>query len=584
MNTPRWPAVVSLALLIASSTLAMWYGADGHRAVAEAVARGDQSILRNLLTGDGPFTPADYIAAADHATWAVQGVLLGTVLALLVGRLGHRLWGPLYDATIRALDRAASARWAVRAAAGAILVLVLAWIAVSVLQRFPNSGDEFCYLYQAETFALGRVTNAAHPLQEFFGFHHVRQVGDRVFSVFPPGWPAVLAAALLTGMPTWLVNPVLGAVLVWLTWTVARRLTTARSAVAAAAVVAVSPFFLFNSASFFAHTWCAILILAYAYAGIRAIDGSRVGWAGAAGAALGMALVARNYTAVWCAAPFAIALLRRGRPGWRALAATAAAGAPFVLLALWYADATMGSPFAQAMGGGFEAYDDRWFPRGWVGRGLEITAGHLVNFLRWTPPALLAIYAWTWRPRRGGQGPPPHFVDGIFPALVLGYFIYVDRGGNSYGPRYYFEAFPFVAIAVAARVFASDRAANQSPSERWAFYLLAASVAACLPIGLALGRAESAVITERTEPYRLAAERVRPPAVVFVASGAGWLRPMGARDLTRNDPDWTAPVLWAHDRGPENARLMGRYPDRAAWRYVFDPRARTGRIEAIVVP
>ena len=77
----------------------------------------------------------------------------------------------------------------------------------------------------------GRVTNAAHPLQEFVGFHHIRQVGDRIFSVFPPGWPAVLAAALLMGVPAWLVNPVLGAALVWLTWVVGRRVDGARAGV-----------------------------------------------------------------------------------------------------------------------------------------------------------------------------------------------------------------------------------------------------------------------------------------------------------------------------------------------------------------
>ena len=41
----------------------------------------------------------------------------------------------------------------------------------------------------------------------------------------------------------------------------------------------------------------------------------------------------------------------------------------------------------------------------------------------------------------------------VFPCFVLGYILFVTHGGNRYGPRYYFGAFPlmFVTIGSAGR-------------------------------------------------------------------------------------------------------------------------------------
>ena len=568
-----------LVLALASSALGAAYLAAGHQFVAHAFASGQRAVLRNLLAGEGPFTLSDYLAASDAMVWGA--VVLGWLIAavLLAGHYADPVMARVYRATLASADWARGHSGTVGAVAAIVAAGGLAWVAVYVLQQFPNSGDEYCYLYQAETFARGRVANTPHPLQEFFGFYHVRQVENRLFSVFPPGWPAVLSAALALRLPTWLVNPLLGTVLLWLTWLVGRRVADERVAVVAAGIVALSPFFVFNSASFFAHTFCGVLVLAYAYAGLRALDEGHAAWAAAAGAVLGAAFLTRNYTAVWCAVPFGLALLRRGRSGWGLLAACAAAGVPFLLLSLWYNHATMGSLVAPAMGGEFEEYAGAWFPRASFVRGLKIMGEHLVDFVRWTPPALIGLYAWGWR---GSWAPrATRFTDYIFPALVLAYFLYVDRGGNQYGPRYYFEAFPFVVLAVTARVMQHRRYADKSAGERWTFYLLAVSVAACLPMLAWHARSEARVVAERREPYRLVAEQRIDRAIVFVASRAGWTRPMRERDLTRNDPDFADPVLYVHDRGPENDRVMAVYPERSYWRYRFDRRTRQGSLEPL---
>lgn len=574
----RWVRRASLGCLAASGAVAAWYLTAGHAFVTGVVAENRRAIRRALLAGDGPFTLADYVAAADGLV--VASVVVGLVLsaALAAWPVSDRPMARVYARAMGALDWCLARRRMCAVLGGAAVFAGVSLIALGVLQDFPNSGDEYCYLYQAGTFARGHVANTPHPQQEFFTFFHVRQVDNRVFSVFPPGWPAVLAAATVLRVPLWVVNPLLGVAALWLTFLVGRRRYDDLSAAAGVAVLAVTPFFLFNAASYFAHALCAVQILAFAYFGLRAIDERRAAWAAAAAAAIGTALLTRNYTAVWCVLPFALALLRMQRFGLRALGAAGLAGLPFALAFLDYNTATMGHPFAMAMSG-FEAYDDRWFPPNWFGRGIEITAGHLGRFLRWTPPALLVLYGWSLR--RGSPAAGWRFTDGIFPALALGYFFYVERGGNQYGPRYYFEGLPFVVLAVAAAVTKEPRYEDKPPGARLACYALVLSLAACVPLLAMSAATEGRVVSERREPYRLAAEQRLDHAIVFVATSAGWTRPMSALDLTRNDPAFTARVLYAHDLGPRNAELMAAYPDRAFYRYRFDRATRRGSLDAL---
>ena len=48
------------------------------------------------------------------------------------------------------------------------------------------------------------------------------------------------------------------------------------------------------------------------------------------------------------------------------------------------------------------------------------------------------------------------------------------------------------------------------------------------------------------------------------------IRPMPPRDLTRNDIDYDARVIYAEDLGSENHLLMNFYPGRHFYRYVRD--------------
>jgi len=91
--------------------------------------------------------------------------------------------------------------------AAVLLPLSAAWF---VLDRFPNSGDEFSYLFQARTFAGFRLWEDPPVLETDLIPFRTWIFESKWISQYPPGWPMVLSVGLLLGLPTWMMNAILG--------------------------------------------------------------------------------------------------------------------------------------------------------------------------------------------------------------------------------------------------------------------------------------------------------------------------------------------------------------------------------------
>ena len=125
-------------------------------------------------------------------------------------------------------------------------------ISLLIFQDSVLSSDEWSYLIQAQIFSQGRLGVPSPMHREFFDFVHIVNNG-RYYSKYPPGWPFLLAIGVFLGMPR-IVNPLLGAGTLLLIHAMGKKLYTPQIALLGSLFALGSPYFLFNTASYFAHT------------------------------------------------------------------------------------------------------------------------------------------------------------------------------------------------------------------------------------------------------------------------------------------------------------------------------------------
>jgi hypothetical protein len=459
-----------------------------------------------------------------------------------------------------------------------------------VLHDFPNSGDEYVYLYQARTMAEGRLSNQAPPWPPAFVFTYITEEGGRIYGTFPFGWPVALTLALLLRFPVWLVNPLLGVTTVILAGVLGTRLYGPRAGVWSAIVVGTMPYVLFNAASYFSHTFCGALLLGAACLAAR-VD-RRPRHALLIGALLAWAVLARYYTGVLCGVPIVLLLLRPPaavssaastgpvppairyrRFVTRMLLCVILGGVPGIVALAGYDLRINGSPWHLTTGTG--TYN-HWFGSGFAMRGVDILSTNIVRHLLWTPPAIVILYVvYLWTIPRARRTT----LDWMLAATAVTLFFYLERGGNQYGTRFHYEAFLFATVFVVGQLFRRESLAGARPGDRRAFGFFAVSLLV-LPLQFGLHAViEERVIRERLDPYRMARQAGLHDAVVFMDGLIGTARPMYARDLTRNGLTYDGSVLYALDAGaPTNCDVMTHYPGRTAYRYVWNVERREGTL------
>jgi 4-amino-4-deoxy-L-arabinose transferase-like glycosyltransferase len=124
----------------------------------------------------------------------------------------------------------------------------------------------------------------------------------------PPGYPAFLAPGVLIGHPVIIaiaLQALLGGVLVWLVWLIARRLFEPRTAFLCALLAALEPGLIVWSNTIMAETLLSVWVTAIGFALVVHLDEGRLRWAATAGAATAAAAYVKPvayFLPLWIAA------------------------------------------------------------------------------------------------------------------------------------------------------------------------------------------------------------------------------------------------------------------------------------------
>jgi hypothetical protein len=513
--------------------------------------------------------------------------LIGPVVLVLLGFVCAAQATNLV-AGLAALPGALVAHWR-----QVVLVVSLAGFAGSiavvwVLRAFPNSGDEYALLFEADTFLAGRLWNPLPPFHEFFSFTRIAELDGKWVALYPPGWPLLLAGAKLFDLPVWLVCPLAGIVLLFTVFKLGQRQDGPLGGILALSFIALSPFFLFNAGSFFTHVPAAAAGATFCWMAADFLDQPRFLRGFLAGIALGILGLIRIFDPLLFGLPFLVAFFNRAKHRHYVVApAIILGGLPFLAVLLLYYDLTTGSLLPNVFQSGVavrfglfsvDEYGHSYTPLDQLGVA-ALSIGELADF---TSPLLLlgyiAAFAWKAFQRRLS------FFDFIFPVTVATFFLVpFSEGGNRYGPRYYFEAYPLLVLTI---VSALAPLLQNRRRPRWtasAVCLVFAHALWCIAAVIFLGWLFRGIVNERMDLYDQVRAHDLHDAVVVIgfSSQTGRLRSMPLTDFTRNGLAIGGDIVYALDIPQRLSDLRSLFPHRRFYMYTRDPNSPRGTLSPL---
>jgi hypothetical protein len=449
---------------------------------------------------------------------------------------------------------------------------------------WPNSGDEYSYLFLADLLSHGRIAAAPPPDPVLFEQYHVLVHGGRLFSPYAPGWSMLLAPFRAVGAET-LVNPLL-TVLLGLTLAGAQARLGIGPAIrgAAVALVLLVPFTLFLGGSLFPQTLAAATVVGIVWLqlGDEAAPGR---WRKLAiGAAFGVLLITRHDVLAMVVVPYAVDRLVARRAGALADAAWMALGfLPFVVLQLAYDTALTGDPFMPPeLWAGSDAL---LVPADSLARRLGMAMQQDVQFtgtlaqFGGLPVAALALLGLGARVRTRTC----RFWDFLLPAAILFYSFIPFSGGHQYGPRYWFWAWPVCVLTVVTGLVEA-RGTMKIGSRRVGFeHFVACCLIAATASFIGLLLTTRVYMTARQAVFADVPQHT--PAVVLLPHRmialSPWQIPVPAfsMDFTRNDMFYSGPILYGRDDVDGALERACRLPGRQVYRWIA-----VGQLEPLACP
>ena len=464
-------------------------------------------------------------------------------------------------------------------------------IAVDSFDAIPRLDDGVGSLFQARIFVRGKVvlplpSNAAF-YEQFSVIGHYAARGHWC-GMYPFGWPALLVPGVIINAP-WLVNPVLGALLVISIVVLAREYAPERVSRTAGMLALFSPGATTLAATHLSHTSTALFLTLTLLCARRLLRTQNSIFGLLAGVCWSMAFLCRPLTTLAAGAVIALGILFEIKAflrAWRGLIPALLAAIAGVAILLSFQHATTGDAFTSGHKAGMPRRAKYGF--GWLDHARTHTPAIGTTFsalrFRATNEALLgwpvAAFLLGLIPfLRGKVRWRDAFLFFPYASLIFCYLFYWYL--EVYFPaRYTFAGWPmlFILVALGLHDLAEICAARNAFVRRIPYVLVFASFAFLSVVVTPdwfrrfisqFGDVEG-VLPRTVAAYDITNAVVFMDSVGVSASKEDNRNDYYATGFMRNDLDLRSDVIYARNLREKNVNLFSDYPDRDYYHYRYD--------------
>lgn len=473
-----------------------------------------------------------------------------------------------------------------------------------VIQYFPNSADEYAYIFQAKNLAGGKIYSKPHPpsedgfpLQKYFYYVHIGENDGRYYGRFPCGYSLLLIPAIFLGkiFPSnllWITNSIFAAMTVVLLFLAGQKLFDNKTAVIAAIIGIINPWFLFTGGSFFSHTSSGFFLGLFLFLFIAGIETPEQKQRSIlffiSGFIFGFSVLIRFLDPFCFLIPVLIFYTiktigenNRWKIRMSKDASSFMAGGFFPLIFfLFYNWKLCGNPlitpyqfynpddpgarFVFINGDGSFAFNRIW-ENSW-----HETRKNLLLMLEWFRFSVLIALVPVIYFYKNYSNRELRFIlvfcSIVFSQVIL-YLLYGGPAMNQYGPRYYYAIFIPLTLAVA-------RTITLFPNHFRAIIIIILIFYSIIDITRKSNDVYNQIF-ERRNLYLTVEKHGIKNSVVFINSWSGTMPPC---DLTRNENDFSNSVLYAQNLEGNYAPLIKYYKQRDFYEYHYDGTGCIGKL------
>lgn len=448
-----------------------------------------------------------------------------------------------------------------------------------VLQSTALVDDEGVYRFAAQILAKGHLYLPGNPDPAFFEHNFVVN-GDKVFTQYFLGWPALMLPYLLLGIEGY-ANAFYFALSMPPLFLILRQLCGSGWARLGLVLALVSPILSISAATLLSHSSCMMALSYFFWCALRSFDrDAHWRWHAGAAVAFSVAFFIRPLSTLGIGLPWLLFWLwsLKGHPrAFRMFSAFAIPSLVFALLFFGANQAMNGHPLKSA----YASFQDHHHGDVEVpllkreiafvspGHSLTIAAAAFqrLNFaaLGWPVSWLFVFLA--------GRGRAPKLWLASIGTYFAANFFTTAVGVDGYGPMHYLEAvLPILLLTVLGLERTTELAGRLGMRPLPVAMALCSTLVAVVAYfpyqALTLHRMTTLELAARTTP-----DDLRKPAVVFVIPP--WEAPSCGLEDSKSwvhswpmyDPDLQNEVLWLAHVDPEKNRELARrrFPDRAAY-------------------